>query len=106
MVASPIGLRHSSPSVSIKILPTSHIGDTPAPAPLRTFCAASIIRPKPPAANKIPITNLVILPGRTFRRASAGQAQLKIGARIMINSALMDWNHTAGISKSPIMRLV
>ena len=52
------------------------------------------------------MTNLVILPGRTFLRASAGHAQLKTGASRMINKALIDWNQTAGISKSPIIRLV
>ncbi len=43
MVASPIGLRHSSPSVSIRMLPTSHSGDTPAPPLLR--------RSAPPASS-------------------------------------------------------
>ena len=35
-----------------------------------------------------------------------GHAQLNTGARRMINKALIDWNQTAGISKSPIIRLV
>ncbi|MNP78371.1 hypothetical protein D3C76_1759660 [compost metagenome] len=73
---------------------------------LSTFCAASIIRPKPAAANRIPITNLVILLRRTLLRARAGHAQLNTGASRIMNRALMDWNHTAGISKSPIIRLV
>lgn len=38
--------------------------------------------------------------------ASFGHAQLNTGASRMMNRALIDWNHTAGISKSPIMRLV
>jgi hypothetical protein len=47
-----------------------------------------------------------MLLGRMFMLASFGHAQLNTGASRMMNRALIDWNHTAGISKSPIMRLV
>ena len=106
MVASPIGLRHSSPSVSIRILPTSHIGDTPAPPLLSTFCAASIIRPETTGGAQDTDHELGDAARAHVIARQRRQAQLNTGASRMMNRALIDWNHTAGISKSPTMRLV
>ncbi len=101
---SPIGLRHSSPSVSIRMLPTSH-SDTPALPLLRTSLRrqhqAKACRCAQDANDEFGHTR----PDERLR-ASAGHAQLNTGARrMMINKALIDWNQTA-ISKSPIIRLV
>ena len=98
IVASPIGLKHNSPRVSNKILEINHNGETPLPV-ASTLSEAYIMTVKPPAANKIPITNLLMLLKFILLRASIGHNQLNTGARIIINSALTDWNQTAGISK-------
>ncbi len=87
------------------MLPTSHSGDTgPAVAQnvlRRQHHQAKARRCAQDANHEF---------GHTARtnvlRASAGHAQLNTGARRMINKALIDWNQTAGISKSPIIRLV
>ncbi|SQA99614.1 Uncharacterised protein [Cedecea neteri] len=87
------------------MLPTSQNGETPLWV-ASTWFAAAIITAKPAAANRMPITNFVMLLGFKLRLASDGQNQLNTGASRIINSALIDWNQMVGISKLPIWRSV